>query len=187
MGASSTYLFDKSISPHQPNLTSKLQFLKLRRDVASFSIFYKYYFDRWSEEFSYCVPDTKNGERNTRLATSSQEFCVLVGYSCIDQYCSCFFPYIGNLWNSLPSSFFHSSYNLSLFKCLVYWHLRGIDSFFVSFIVDFNFIFIGLYIIFQFFNWAIEPCFGINETGFVLHSIKKCVCVYTMIIDCISK
>ena len=57
------------------HLTSQLPSLKLRRDDASLSIFYKYHSGRCSEDFSYCVPGTKNLEHSTRLAYSLHEFC----------------------------------------------------------------------------------------------------------------
>ena len=131
-GSTSTYLLDRVESKafrliNAPHLTSQLPSLELRRDVASLSIFYKYYFGRCSEELSYCVPRPKSWGRNTRLASFSHEYCVEVGNTRIDRYDSCFFPYTGNLWNTLPSSVFPSSYNLSSFKCRVYRHLRGID------------------------------------------------------------
>ena len=131
-GSSSTYLLDRVESKafrliNAPHLTSQLPSLKLRRNVASLSIFYKYYFGRCSEELSYCVTGPKNWGCNTRLAASSHEFCVEVGNSRIDRCDSCFFPHSGNLWNSVTSSVFPSSYILSSFKCRVYMHLRGID------------------------------------------------------------
>merc|ERR1712212_1258368 len=131
-GSSSTYLLDRVESKafrliNAPLLTSQLPSLKLRRDVASLSLFYRYYFGRCSDELYYCVPGPKNWSRNTRLATASHEFCVEVGNSRIDRYGACFFPYTGKLWNSLPPSVFPSSYNLSSFKSRVYKHLRDIE------------------------------------------------------------
>merc|ERR1712212_1047773 len=106
-----------------PHLTSQLPSLKLRRAVACLSLFYRYYFGRCSEEMIYCVPGPKNWGRDTRLAASSHEFCVEVGNTRIGRYGSCFFPFAGNLWNSLPPSTFPSSYDLSSFKSRVYGHL----------------------------------------------------------------
>ena len=127
-GSSSTYLLDRVESKafrliNAPLLTSQLPSLKLRRDVASLSLFYRYYFGRCSDELYYCIPGPKNWGRNTRLATASHEFCVEVGNPRIDRYGACFFPYTANLWNSLPPSVFPSSYNLSSFKSRVYKHL----------------------------------------------------------------
>ena len=115
-----------------PLLTSQLPSLKLRRDVASLSLFYRYYFGRCSDELYYCVPGPKNWGRNTRLASASHEFCVEVGNPRIDRYGACFFPYTANLWNSLPPSVFPSSYNLSSFKSRVYKHLM--DDWSISFL-----------------------------------------------------
>merc|ERR1712002_1214306 len=128
-GSSSTYILDRVESKafrliNAPHLTSQLPSLELRRDVASLSLFYRYYFGRCSDELYYCVPGPKSWGRNTRQATDSHEFCVKVGNTRIDRYGSCFFPYTGDLWNSLPSSVFPSSYNLSSFKCRVYEYLK---------------------------------------------------------------
>ena len=131
-GSSSTYLLDRVESKafrliNAPHLTSQLPSLKLRRGVASLSLFYRYYFGRCSEELNYCVPGPKNWGRYTRLAASSHEYCVEVCDPRIDRYGSCFFPFTGNLWNSLPPSTFPPSYDLSSFKSRVYRHLRDIN------------------------------------------------------------
>ena len=130
-GSSSTYLLDrvesKAFRLINAPLTSQLPPLKLRRDVASLSLFYRYYFGRCSEELNYCVPGPKNWGRNTRLAASSHEYCVEVCDPRIDRYGSCFFPFTANLWNSLPPSTFPPSYDLSSFKSQVYRHLRDIN------------------------------------------------------------
>ena len=129
-GSTSTYILDRVESKafrliNAPHLTSQLPSLELRRDVASLSLFYRYYFGRCSDELYYCVPGPKYRGRSTRQANASHEFSVEVGSTRIDRYDSCFFPYTGNLWNSLPISVFPSSYNLSSFKCRVYRHFRG--------------------------------------------------------------
>ena len=117
-----------SMSPHkQWHLTIAMIEVAPRRDAASLTMFHKYYFGCCSEELSYCVPGPKNWRRCTRLAASSHEYCVEVCDPRIDRYGSCFFPFTGNLWNSLPPSTFPPSYDLSSFKSRVYRHLRGIN------------------------------------------------------------
>ena len=129
-GSSSTYILDRVESKafrliNSPNHTSQLPSLQLRRNVASLSLFYRYYFGRCSEELSYCVPRPKSWGRSTRLASASHNYCVDVGPLRIDRYSSCFFPSTAKLWNSLPPSVFPTSYDLSSFKCRVYGHLRS--------------------------------------------------------------
>ena len=102
----STYLLDRVESEafrliNAPHLASQLLSLKLRRGVASFSLFFRYYFGRSSEELNYCVAGPKYWGRNTRRAASSHEYCVEVCNPRIVRYGSCFFPYTDNLWNSL--------------------------------------------------------------------------------------
>ena len=114
-GSFSTYFIDRMKSKafrliNAPNLTYQLPSLKLRRNVASLSIFHKYYFGRYSEELSHCVPDLKN--RDPTLESHlllDHELCVQIGYPRIERYNSCFFSYTGNLLNFLPSSNFPSS------------------------------------------------------------------------------
>ena len=75
-GSSATYLLDRIESNvielvNSPNLTSKLDPLKLRRIVGSLSLFYRYYFGLCSQELAACVPPPLARPRNTRQATTS--------------------------------------------------------------------------------------------------------------------
>ena len=56
---------------------------------------------------------------------------------------SCYFPYTGNLWNSLPPSVFSSLYSLSSFNCWVYQHLTGINRVFFYLSLNFSFLLIN--------------------------------------------
>ena len=131
-GSSSTRLLDRVESKAyrligSPTLTSSIPSLSLRRDVASLSLFYRYYFGRCSDELTTCVPPPKVWRRGTRLAASSHAYCVDVGNQRIDRYTTSFFPSTSNLWNSLPPNVFPASYNLSSFKCRAFRHLRSMD------------------------------------------------------------
>ena len=131
-GSSSTHLLDRVESKAyrligSPTLTSSIPSLSLRRDVASLSLFYRYYFGQCSDELTACVPPPKVWRRGTRLAASSHPYCVDVGNQRIGRYSTSFFPSTSKLWNSLPSNVFPASYNLSSFKCRVFRHLRAVD------------------------------------------------------------
>ena len=54
-----------------PTLAANLQPLSHRRDIASLSLFYKYYHGRCSEELSSLVPSTRVATRVTRLSQRS--------------------------------------------------------------------------------------------------------------------
>jgi len=110
---------------NDPNLTTSLDPLSLRRNVASLSLFYRYFFGRCSVELADCVPLPLARPRVTRQASSSHNYCVEVVNARINRYNDCFFPSTSKLWNSLPASVFPNSYNIFSFKRNVCRHLRN--------------------------------------------------------------
>ena len=110
---------------NKSSLTSNLDSLKLRRKVASLSIFYRFYFGRCSTELQSIIPPPLPRPRNTRQASHSHPYCVEILNSRINSFSNNFIPFTSQLWNSLPSYVFPPSYNLSLFKRQVCRFLRG--------------------------------------------------------------
>ena len=108
-----------------PSLTSTLDPLSLRRNVASLSLFYCYYFGHCSDELATCIPPPMARPRSTRQATFAHNYCVELSNARINRFSDGFFPSTSHLWNSLPSSVFPASFNLPSFKRQVYHHLRG--------------------------------------------------------------
>ena len=108
-----------------PSLTSTLDPLSLRRKVASLSLFYCYYFGHCSDELAACIPPPMAQPRSTRQATFAHNYCVELSNARINRFSYGFFPSTSHLWNSLPSSVFPASFNLTSFKRQVYHHLRG--------------------------------------------------------------
>ena len=106
-----------------PRLTSNLEPLSLRRQVASLSLFYRYYFGQCSHELIGCVPPPP--PRNTRQAVSCHQHCVKIDNSRIARYDVCFFPSTSRLWNSLPADAFPPQYNLSSFKRRIFQFLNS--------------------------------------------------------------
>ena len=81
--SSSTYLLDRVWSKAKrlidsPTLSSSLDPLSLRHDVASLALFYRYYHHHCSVELAGCMPPPLRRPRNTRQATSSHKYCVKI-------------------------------------------------------------------------------------------------------------
>ena len=110
-----------------PSLTSTLDPLSLRRKVASLSLFYRYYFGHCSEELAACIPPPMARPHSTRKAPFAHNYCVELSYARINRFSD---PSTSCLWNSLPSSVFLASINLSFFKRQVYHHLRDHKAWF---------------------------------------------------------
>ena len=99
-----------------PELSSSLQPLSHRRNVASLSLFYRYYFGRCSDELAELVPCPQVVRRSTRYSESLSSFTVKVPRARRDFYSLSFFPRTARLWNSLPSYCFPLTYDIGSFK-----------------------------------------------------------------------
>ncbi|KAL7630966.1 UNVERIFIED_CONTAM: hypothetical protein RMT77_018746 [Armadillidium vulgare] len=108
-------------------LSNSLDSLSLRRDVDALSLFYRYFSGKCSRELSTRVPPPLRRPRSTRGAMSAHQFCVDIGNSRLVRCGASFFPATSVLWNSLPSSVFHSAFNLNFFKARVCAHLRNLS------------------------------------------------------------
>ena len=92
---------------------------------ASLFLFYRYYVGHCSDELATCIRPPMARPRSTRQATFAHNYCVELSNTRINRFSDGFFPSTSHLWNSLPSSVFPASFNLSSFKRQVYHHLRG--------------------------------------------------------------
>ena len=99
-----------------PVLSSTLQPLSHRRDVASLSLFYKYYHGNCSQELFSLVPHGRLSVRSTRFSESLHQYAVDIPRCKRNFYHTSFFPRTARLWNSLSVDCFPSEYNLSVFK-----------------------------------------------------------------------
>ena len=61
-----------------PTLAASLEPLGLRGNVDSFSLFYRYYFGRYSSELAQLVPLLYSGGRSTRYSDRSHDFSVTI-------------------------------------------------------------------------------------------------------------
>lgn len=108
-----------------PEITRDLQPLALRRQVADLSLFYRYLHGRCSEDLRDIIPGKLSFRRNTRLAKSSHTMAIELATPRTSLFKNSFVYRTGELWNSLPSTIFPTSYNLSLFKKRVNKHLTS--------------------------------------------------------------
>ena len=124
-GVQLTQLYETgwNIKFFSPPLTDCLDSLSHRRNVASLSIFYRYFHADCSSELANCMPPPLPRPRCTRLSTSSHPYSVHLPNARVNQYLHSFIPYTGKLWNSLPLSVFPPAYDLNSFKRGVSRHL----------------------------------------------------------------
>ena len=111
-----------------PSLATSLEPLAHRRNVASSSLFYRYYFGRCSSELAPLAPLPYSRERSTRYSDRLHEFSVTIPRCYKDVYVNSFFPRTARLWNSLPIENFLLTYNLNSFKSRSKRHLLTVGS-----------------------------------------------------------
>ena len=106
-----------------PSLVNSLQPLVHRRNVASLSLFYRYYFDRCSYELDDLVPLPPSCGRCTRYSNRLHDFSVTITGCYKDVYLNSPFRRTPRLWNSLLAECFPLTYNLNGFKSRVNRHI----------------------------------------------------------------
>ena len=102
-----------------PSLAASLEPLAHRRNVASLSLFYRYYFGRCSSELAQLVPLPFSRGRSTRYSDRLHDFSVTLPRCYKDVYVNSFFPRTVKLWNSLPLECFLFCAFFLLTPCLV--------------------------------------------------------------------
>ena len=112
-----------------PSLAALLEPLAHRRNVASLSLFYRYYFGRCSSELVQLVPLPFSQGRCTRYSDRLHDFAVTIPRCYKDVYVNSFFPRTAKLWNSLPIECFPLTYECSGFKSRINRHLLTVGSF----------------------------------------------------------
>ena len=111
------------------SLAASLETLAHCWNVASLSLFYRYYFDRCSSELAQLVPLPYSRGRSTRYSDRLHDFSVTIPRCYKDVYVNSFFPRTARLWNSLPKECFPLTYDLSGFKFRIRRHLLKYFSF----------------------------------------------------------
>ena len=112
-----------------PSLAASLEPLAHRRNVASLSLFYRYYFGRCSSELAQLVPLPYSRGRSTCYSDRLHDFSVTIPRCYKDVYVNSFFPRTARLWNSLPIECFTLTYDLSGFKSRINRYLLTAGSF----------------------------------------------------------
>ena len=118
-----------------PSLAASLELLAHRRNLASLSLFYRYYFGTCSSELTQLVPLHFPQGRSTRYSGRSHDFSVTIPRCCKDVYVNSFFPHTARLWNSLPIEFFPLTYDRSGSKFRINRHLLTVGSFETDFLM----------------------------------------------------
>ena len=111
------------------HLLPSLESLAHRRNVASLSLFYRYYFGRCSSELAQLVPLPYSRGRSTRYSDRLHDFSVTIPRCYKDVYVNSFSPRTARLWNSLPIECFPLTYDLSGFKVRINRYLLTVGSF----------------------------------------------------------
>ena len=110
------------------SLAASLEPLAHRKNVASLSIFYKYYFGTCFSELAQLVPLPFSHGRSTCYSDRLDDFPVTIPIWYKDVYVNSFFPCTAGLSNSLPVECFPLTYDLSGCKSRINRHLLTIGS-----------------------------------------------------------
>ena len=97
-----------------PSLAASLEPLAHRRNVASLSLFYRYYFDRCSSELAQLVPLPFSRGGSTCNSDRLYDFSVTIPTCYKDVYVNSFFHCTARLSNSLPIECFPLTHNLNV-------------------------------------------------------------------------
>ena len=109
-----------------PSLAASLELLGHRRNMASWSLFYRYYFGRCSPEQAQqdSLPFCRG--RSTCYSDRLHDFPVTIPRCYKDLYVNRFFTCTTRLWSSLPIECFPLTYNLNGFKSRINRHLLAV-------------------------------------------------------------
>ena len=112
-----------------PSLAASLEPLAHCWNVASLSLFYRYYFGRCSSGLAQLVLLPFSGDRSTQYSDGLHDFSVTIPGCYKDIYVNSFFSRTARLWNSLPIECFPLTYDLNGFKSRINRHLLTVGSF----------------------------------------------------------
>ena len=111
-----------------PSLAASLEPLAHRRNVASLSLFYRYYFGRYSSELAQLVLLPFSWGRSTRYSDRWRDFSVIILRCYKDVYVNSFFSRTATFWSFLPIECFPLTHDLSGLKSRTNRHLLTVGS-----------------------------------------------------------
>ena len=111
------------------SLDASLEPFAHRRNVASLSLFYSYYFVRCSSELAELVQLLFSGARSTSYSDGLHDFCVTIPRYYKEVYVNSFFPHTARLCNSLPIECFCLTEDLNGFKSRINRYVLAVGSF----------------------------------------------------------
>ena len=85
-----------------PSLATSFEPLAHCQNIASLSLFYRYYFGRYSSKLAQLAPLSFSRGRCACYSDRLHGFSVTIPKSYKDVYVNSFFPCTARLWNSLP-------------------------------------------------------------------------------------
>ena len=108
---------------------SDLQALSHRWDIASISLFYKYYYGKCSSELVNLVPPKRVTVRSTCFSEQMHRRTINSPLCSTKFYQSSIFPCTAALWNSLTNECYPPDYDLTAFKGRVNKFLLPVTSY----------------------------------------------------------
>ena len=111
-----------------PSLDASIEPLGHRRNVASLSFFYRYYFGRCSSELAQLVPFPFSCGMSTGYSDRLHNFSATIHRCYKEVYINSFFPCTARHWNSLPIEYFPLAYNLNSFTSRINRHILTLGS-----------------------------------------------------------
>ena len=112
-----------------PSLAAPPEPFTHRRNVASLSLFYRYYFGRCSFELDELVPLPPSHGRSTRYSNRLYDFSVIIPGFYKDVYVNSFLPCTPRIWNSFTAECSLLTYDLNDFKSRFNRHIFSLGSF----------------------------------------------------------
>ena len=110
-----------------PSLAASLELWPHCWNIASLSLFYRYYFGRCSSELAEVVPLPYSWRRSTHYFNRLHDFSVTVTRCYKVVYVNSFFPCTARIWDSLPIEWFPLTYDLNCFKSRINRHLSNVS------------------------------------------------------------
>ena len=147
-----------------PSLAVSVEPLAHHQNVANLSLFYRYYFGRWSSEPTQLVPLPYSQGMSTRYSDRFHDFSVTTPRCYKDVYVNSFFPRTARLWNSLYIEYFHLTYDLSGFKSRIKQIPFNCRFFLNRFPVCFN-LFVLLFLVTPCLVVVVQPCSALHRVN----------------------